>query len=75
MASDGSQIPPDEASRVESGELLSRLASSLEGLTRREASARLAEFGENAVARERPVGPMRRPTPSRSARFTSTASP
>ena len=60
MASAGFPIPPDEASRIESGELLSRLATSSEGLTRREAAARLAQFGENAVARERPVGPMRR---------------
>ena len=50
----------EDAARLEAGALISRLASSPEGLTRREASARAARFGPNAVARERPLAPLTR---------------
>ena len=60
MAFDVSPIHPDEASRLDVEELLRRLGGSPAGLTKREAAARLAGVGENTVARERPIGPVRR---------------
>src|SRR6266581_3551709 len=49
-----------EASRLNTDALFSRLEASPQGLTRREAAARLARFGENAVATERRIAPMHR---------------
>jgi hypothetical protein len=43
-----------EAARLDPGALFSALGTSPSGLTRHEASARLAGFGPNTVARERP---------------------
>jgi Mg2+-importing ATPase len=60
MAADIPLIRPDEASRLDLNELHRRLGSSPAGLTKRDAAARLARCGENAVARERPTGPVRR---------------
>jgi P-type Mg2+ transporter len=48
----------EEASRSPAGALLERLASSAHGLTRREAAARLARSGPNAVAQERATAPL-----------------
>ena len=49
-----------EASRLGVEEVLARLDTSLEGLTRLEAAARLRAFGENTIARERPPHPLKR---------------
>jgi P-type Mg2+ transporter len=49
-----------EASRLNTDALFSRLEASPQGLTRREAAARLVRFGENAVASERRIAPMHR---------------
>ena len=49
-----------EAARLDPGALFSALGTSPSGLTRHEASARLAGFGPNTVARERPLAPLRR---------------
>lgn len=57
------QISPpdiDEAARLDPDTLFARLGASPQGLTRREAAARLARFGLNAVARARPMAPVRR---------------
>jgi P-type Mg2+ transporter len=50
----------EEAARLEPGTLFSRFGASPAGLTRHEAAARLARFGPNTVARERPFAPLRR---------------
>jgi Mg2+-importing ATPase len=50
----------EEAARADVKLLFSRLVSSPAGLTRREAVSRLARFGQNKVAHERPLAPLRR---------------
>jgi magnesium-transporting ATPase (P-type) len=50
----------EEAARADLELLFSRLAASPAGLTRHEAAARIARFGPNTVARERPLAPLRR---------------
>jgi Mg2+-importing ATPase len=50
----------EEAARLDLDLLLSRLGASRAGLTRHEAAARLARFGPNTVARERPLAPLKR---------------
>jgi Mg2+-importing ATPase len=60
LASEFSLPSLEEAARLDSGALSARLNASPEGLTRREASARLARFGPNTVARERPLAPLAR---------------
>jgi len=58
--------PPDfgadigEAARLDAEALFARLAASPQGLTRREAIARLARFGPNTAGRARPMAPLRR---------------
>ncbi len=49
-----------EASRLDAKALFPRVHASPDGLTRREASSRLARFGENVLPGERPVHPLRR---------------
>jgi Mg2+-importing ATPase len=55
-------LPADveEAARLDREALLARLVTTPAGLTRREAGARLARFGPNVVARERPLAPFAR---------------
>ncbi|HET7764228.1 MAG TPA: magnesium-translocating P-type ATPase [Burkholderiales bacterium] len=50
----------EEAARLEPETLFARFGASPAGLTRREAAARIARLGPNAVARERPLAPLRR---------------
>ena len=50
----------DEAAGLSPPALLERLSASRHGLTRREAAARLARFGPNAVAQERGIAPLAR---------------
>ncbi len=50
----------EEAARLGPEALFSRFAASPAGLTLHEAAARIARFGLNTVARERPLAPLRR---------------
>jgi Mg2+-importing ATPase len=59
-ASDFSLPGIGEAARLDPGALFSALGTSPAGLTRHEAGVRLARFGPNTVARERPLAPLTR---------------
>jgi Mg2+-importing ATPase len=50
----------EESARLDLDLLFSRLGASASGLTRHEAAARLARFGLNTVARDRPLAPLAR---------------
>jgi Mg2+-importing ATPase len=57
---DHAQPGVEEAARLGPEALFSRFGASPAGLTRHEAAARIARFGLNTVARERPHAPLRR---------------
>ena len=57
---DHAQPGVEEAARLGPEALFSRFGASPAGLTRHEAAARIARFGPNTVARERPLAPLRR---------------
>jgi hypothetical protein len=57
--SDHAQPGVEEAARLDPEALFSRFGASPAGLTRHEAAARIARFGPNTVARERPLAPLR----------------
>ncbi|HEY6239276.1 MAG TPA: HAD-IC family P-type ATPase, partial [Burkholderiales bacterium] len=59
-ASDFSPPSLEEAARLDLAALFSALGTSPAGLTRHEAGERVASFGPNTVARERPLAPLRR---------------
>jgi Mg2+-importing ATPase len=57
---DHAQPGVEEAAQLDPESLFSRLGASPAGLTRHEAAARIARFGPNAVAHERPLAPLTR---------------
>jgi P-type Mg2+ transporter len=58
--SQGPSADMDEVARLAPDVLLTRLATSSHGLTRREAAARFARFGANVIDQERAVAPLLR---------------